>query len=97
MVLRAELYSVLAEAATEGGRELTWSEVREHALQQFSPPTWLQEVMQGWRSLQDQGSKTAFAWITDFSRWNATIRPIAGKNAISPKMEALLLRAARAG
>jgi hypothetical protein len=92
LALRAELHSVLAEAATEGGRELTWSEVREYALQQFSPPTWLQEVMQGWRSSQDQGSKTAFAWITDFSRWNAIIRPIAGKNAISPKMEALLLR-----
>jgi len=48
--------------------------------------------MQAWRASQDQGSKTAAAWVTDFNRWNSIVRPIAGEDAISTKMEALLLR-----
>jgi len=90
--LRQELHSVQDEALSEGEWELTWSQVREHALQQFSLPTWLHEIMQAWQASQDQGSKTAAAWVTDFNRWNSIVRPIAGEDAISTKMEALLLR-----
>jgi len=87
-----ELHSVQDEALSEGEWELTWSQVREHALQQFSLPTWLHEIMQAWQASQDQGSKTAAAWVTDFNRWNSIVRPIASEDAISTKMEALLLR-----
>ena len=89
------LISMIATRERTRGRTLSYPEVRQLALDLFSPNDWLKQSIQCWLKCLFQGSVPGTNWLASFTRYTTMMQKMMpdGKTAISDEFQALLLRA----